>query len=132
MSVQFSVTDWTEEFNLVGCPERDLAKAVIKYYFDIEQVAVSDRVKHYPLDDQAHSQEEKAKKFQLMNKIIWSTVLIKIGAVDLGSNQKLGKVIYSVPNKFTHANKTEDFKAYMFEFNNGELQAEINFTIEFY
>lgn len=131
--------DWTEELNLIQCKEKTLALATIDKYFDLEQVPISEYIKHYPVSTSiilSDSPEEDAAlrtySLERLNKQLWGTVLYKIGGVDFTENQKVGKLLYCTSSKFAYLGKEEDaFKAYCFECN-GEIQAEINFTIEFY
>lgn len=129
--MQYSIIDSTDVLNNIACPERDLALLLIDRFFILEESTTSEKINHYPLDDQASSPEEKAVKLELMNKVIWDTVLSKMGTIDFAKNQKVGKIIHCKPNKFHLINdRTNSLKPYLFEYPNGELQAEINFTIE--
>lgn len=133
------VFHWTEVINSIKSKEKTLALAILDKYFDIEQVPVSDRVKHYPIstsiilsDDENENSTLRAYSLERLSKMLWSQVLNMIGGVDLTENQKIGKLIYCTSNHFAYCNKeNEPFRVYCFECGN-DITAEINFTIEFY
>ena len=140
MSIRLGdVIDWTEEINNIESKEKTLAFAILNKYFDVEQVPVSDRVKHYPIstsialsEDEEENAALRSYSLERLSKKLWEQVLNMIGCVDLTKNQKVGKLIYCSSNRFQYCNKeNEPFKIYCFEYAN-EIKAEINFTIEFY
>lgn len=134
-----TVIDWTEEINIIESKEKTLAFAILDKYFDVQQVTVSDRVKHYPVstsivlsEDENEDGALRTYSLERLSKMLWNQVLNMIGSVDLAENQKVGKLIYCSSGRFEYCNKeNEPFKIYCFECAN-EIKAEINFTIEFY
>lgn len=145
------VTDWTDEINHVGCKERDLAKALINLFFDVQYTEDRKLVKHYPIDSLVENTPEKlAICLESLNKVLWNTVLNKLsedGKCNLVScawderytTQKVGKILICGPNMFSYIDKIpEDLKAYCFTYPSRfepeklEITSEINFTVEFY
>lgn len=133
------VIDWSDEINFVQSKEKDLVLAILGKYFDVEQVPISGKVKHYPIETAlvlTEDEEENAalceQSLERLSRILWNQVLGVIGSLDLTKDEKLGKLIYCPSNRFQYCDKEkEPFKLYCFEHDAG-IKAEINFTIEFY
>lgn len=135
----YPVIDWTEEINIIESEEKTLAFSILDKYFDIEQVSISDRVKHYPIstsivlsEDEEENAALRAYSLVRLSKMLWNQVLNMVGGVDLTENQKVGKLVYCSSNRFEYCRKeNEPFKIYCFEYGS-EIKAEINFTVDFY
>lgn len=141
MEPEFKIIDWTDEIDLLSNKEKNFALTLIERYFDLEQVQTPSGIGHFPISElftaTGNPDEDAKVRVIVFDKLVtrlWSHVLSSMEypkRLRLDEGSKVGKIKYTTCNKFDYVNKEDDFKLYAFEYPD-HIQAEINFTIEYY